>query len=419
MRNYEIDCSPAGLRALTRDALEYMKRLGYGPSWLDFQRRAWNNFVRFAEGAMRDDATFVDLVREFLAGRGIEEGIDGRDLGAAQRSVRGAMRSLTDYALHGCFQRRQGLVRNVLLPEAFDALVRGFVQHLDEVVGLARSSLVARRELATKFCHYLDTHEVSSVTDVEAHHLVDFIATRSYLRPSTLGNEASMLKTFLRYLCMVGLVPAELVRHVPRIRVRRHTRIPSVWTDEQVTALLGAVDRTSPKGKRDYAILLLAVRLGMRASDIRTLRLEELRWDDERIEYRQTKTGTPHTLPLTEELGEALIDYIRHGRPPTSHREVFLTAAAPFRPFGEQQAFYHILTDWRLRAGVKLPPPSRTGLHSLRHTVATRLLEAGTPLETIASVMGHVSPESARVYTKVGIEALRSAALDPEEVVHA
>ena len=128
----------------------------------------------------------------------------------------------------------------------------------------------------------------------------------------------------------------------------------------------------------------------------------------------QAKTGALVVLPLTEEVGEALIDYLRYGRPVTSHREVFLRINAPVEPFGGNDNLHHIITFYRQRAGIALPPQGGIGLHSLRHTVATWLLEAGTPLETIASILGHRSLESTQIYTKVDVETLRQAALEAE-----
>jgi integrase/recombinase XerD len=105
---------------------------------------------------------------------------------------------------------------------------------------------------------------------------------------------------------------------------------------------------------------------------------------------------------------------LRHGRPVTSHQEVFLRINAPVEPFGSNDNLHHIITFYRQRAGIALPPQGGTGLHSLRHTVATWLLEAGTSLETIASILGHRSLESTQIYTKIDVETLRQAALDPE-----
>lgn len=204
---------------------------------------------------------------------------------------------------------------------------------------------------------------------------------------------------------------------LPIIRVPRDAKIPSVWQQELIVRLLEAVDRSSAKGKRDYAILLLACRLGLRAGDIRALKLDQVHWADSTIEITQSKTGTPLRLPLTEEVGQALIDYLKSGRPQTIHREVFLKAVPPFDPFTESH-LHHIVTYWRLLAGIRFRSQQKRGVHSLRHTLATRLLEKGTPFSTIAEILGHSSLESTRIYAKADVEALRSVALDPEEVTY-
>jgi site-specific recombinase XerD len=113
-----------------------------------------------------------------------------------------------------------------------------------------------------------------------------------------------------------------------------------------------------------------------------------------------------------------LIDYLKSGRPQTAHREIFLKVNPPFDPFTGNN-LHHIVTYWRLLAGIQFRTPQKRGAHSLRHTVATRLLEKGTPFATIAEILGHSSLESTRIYAKADVEALRSVALDPEEVTHA
>ena len=123
-------------------------------------------------------------------------------------------------------------------------------------------------------------------------------------------------------------------------------------------------------------------------------------------------------MPLTEEVGEALIDYLKSGRPHTNHREVFLKLRSPFVPFSDHNHLYHIVTYWRELAGIHFRTPQRRGLHSLRHTLATELLREQTPLHVISEILGHATTASTLIYAKVDVEALRSAALDPEEVPH-
>src|SRR5437762_6470606 len=156
----------------------------------------------------------------------------------------------------------------------------------------------------------------------------------------------------------------------------------------------------------------------MRVGYNRTLKLDQLHWEDSTIEITQSKTGTPLRLPLTNEVGEALIDYLKSARPQTAHREVFLKANPPFDPFRGNN-LHHIVTYWRLLGGIRFRTVQKRGFHSLRHTLATRLLEKDTPLTTIAEILGHSSLESTRIYAKADVEALRTVALDPEEVTHA
>jgi site-specific recombinase XerD len=217
---------------------------------------------------------------------------------------------------------------------------------------------------------------------------------------------------------MQNLIADDLSPHVPKVRIARDARLPSVWRPQEVEALLAAVDRSSPKGKRDYAILLLACRLGLRVSDIVTLRLEHICWDQSRLDLVQFKTGEPLTLPLTEEVGQALIDYLQHGRPVTPYREVFLRLHAPLEPLSHRNSLQTLITFYRRRAGIALPADRKQGLSSLRHSVATRLLEVATPIEVISAVLGHSSLESTQIYLKVDVETLRSATLEIEEVSH-
>jgi integrase len=191
-----------------------------------------------------------------------------------------------------------------------------------------------------------------------------------------------------------------------------------VWEPELVERLLKVVERSSPRGKRDYAILLLACRLGLRLGDIRTLRLDDLKWDTAAIEITQSKTGAPLCLPMTEELGQALIDYLKSGRPQTAHRELFLRAQPPFTPFAEDGHFYYIVKYWRELAGIRFRSNQHCGLHSLRHTLATQLLREHTPMHVISEILGHATTASTMIYAKADVESLRAAALNTEELRH-
>ena len=180
--------------------------------------------------------------------------------------------------------------------------------------------------------------------------------------------------------------------------------------------MLENVDRGNPTGKRDYAILLLVSRLGMRAGDLKSLKLTDLDWKSKTIVIRQGKTNNIVTYPILKDIGWALIDYLQNARPVSDSPCVFLRMNAPFEAFGRDANLHNIITKHTRNAGITVPRGKRRGLHSLRHTLASTLLERGTPLPVISEVLGHITSRSTALYCLLGIEGLKQCALDPEEV---
>ncbi len=407
-----------GLDSLIASVVKHLENLGYRHGTIKNYQYTWKEFAQFTLENSKEKTFSTDLVFQFLDSCGISDKVE-TNMTFRQRHIRNVMHALTDFALHGCIQRRSHVVEKTKLSDNMEETLSGYEQFCREQLWSPLGTIRSRKRDITRFLYYLDSHGIESVKEIQASTLSRFVISCAHLKPATLAHLVSSIRSFLRYLYMTGSIDSNMVEHVPKIRVRSDEHIPSVWKSEDVDALLAAVDRSSPCGKRDYAILLLAVRLGMRVSDIRNLRFENLLWEQARIEINQAKSSEPLALPLTEEIGNALIDYLRYGRPESQLREVFLRANAPFKPFGHDNNLHYIITRYRRRAAINLPVQNRRGMHSLRHTMASRLLEAGIPLETISGIMGHISMETTRIYTKVNIEALQSVAIDPEEVTHA
>jgi len=335
---------------------------------------AWRKLAGFAADRGVGSLS-VDLTEAFLLHCGVGSSAPSAaeaPAASGQQHLTKAMRYLLEFQQHGCIRRRPSVTR-VPLPDALSRVLEAFVRFCTEELRIRHRTMRGRRSHVTAFLMYLANRGMPDVRSIDVETVSGFVTSR-YLKPRTLALVVCDLRSFLRYLAMEGVVPASVVERVPRVRVRKDDRIPEVWRAQDVAALLATIDRGSPVGKRDYAIVLLAARLGMRVGDIRDLRLEDLQWDAARIERSQTKTGAPLILPLTEEIGEALIAYLRDGRPPTARREVFLRHLAPFEPFAQDDNLYHIVATYRRRAGIALPKRFHKGIHSLRHTLATRRL---------------------------------------------
>lgn len=218
------------------------------------------------------------------------------------------------------------------------------------------------------------------------------------------------LRRFLRYIFEQGITNVDLSAPLFGIRSRRPEKLPSVYTTEEIRRMDASIDKFSPTGKRNYAIFLLASRLGLRASDIRLLQFQNIDWDDNTINFRQHKTQNDIQLPLLSIIGEAIIDYIRNARPKSDEHTVFLTATAPYTPISVP-GISSIISNIILTAGIDTKERHH-GSHCLRHSLATRLLEQGTTMPVISQALGHVNTESTMVYLNVDVKSLLSCSLD-------
>jgi site-specific recombinase XerD len=277
-----------------------------------------------------------------------------------------------------------------------------------------RSSRGVERVLRVFFA-WLDGRGIDALDKVQPAEVCEFLVSRKHLSRSTVAWAASVLRCFLRYLGMQGVVPACLVAAVESPRLYRMSSTPQVLEEETVERLLAAVDRTTPLGKRDYAMLLLGVRYGLRPCDIRGLRLDAIRWREQRLVILQSKTQRPLELPLMADVDEALVDYLGNGRPACGFREVFVRHMVPIAPFVESNNLWEVMDRAFKAAGLE-PPPGQHGFYLLRHTAATRMLARGVPFDTISDVLGHASVDTTRIYAKVDIKGLRSVALSVGEV---
>ena len=401
------------LERVVANASHHLEELGYSRRSLRRYDTIWRALVSFAEAKGFENRYSEELATSFVAACRAEPDASR----GWRRHVGSGVRMLGDFHRDGRIVRPRVDRRTLTIPPAMRKPFEDYQDYARDRLHLRRSSLNERADAIAKFLDFLDTRAVESLPRLQPADLTAFVTWLGRYRPKTVSRIVSDVRQFLRFLTLSGILQRDLAATLPRVRVPRDAAIPSVWDAELVVKLLAAVDRSSPIGKRDYAMLLLAARLGPRVGDLRTLRLDDIDWDAATINIPQSKTGTPQRLPLPEDVGEALIDYLRFGRPAHGqHREVFLRHKPPVGPFGDATHLHYVVTRWRQVAGIRFPNQQRHGFHSLRHTLATRLLREQTPLHVIAEILGHASSESTLIYTKADTEMLREAALDPEEV---
>ena len=391
---------------------------GYSRRMVNRYMLVWQHLAEFAREHNLGNDYSRNLAMRFEEVYGLREGESLKLSERWRRYLVFGLRVLDDYARTGSVVRFVVERSGLRIPQAMQRPMHDYERFAKERRHLRMSSLQERMHGIAVFLDFLRSRGVMALDQMQAQDISAFITSRSRWKPRTVAHVASDVKLFLQFLFLRDILPRDFSGVVPTIRVARHDTIPSVWDQELVAKLLDAVDRNLPRGKRDYAILLLASRLGMRLGDIRTLRLDDLNWAAATIEIAQGKTGAPLVLPMSEEVGLALIDYLKSARPSSPYREVFLHLTPPFEPFSEKTHLHHVVKYWRELAGIQFRSKQRQGLHSLRHTLATRLLHEQTPFHIISAVLGHASSATTFIYAKADVEMLRSAALNTEEARH-
>jgi integrase/recombinase XerD len=316
---------------------------------------------------------------------------------------------LNDYHLHGVIFPKYTTSSFSLL--SYHSSVLEQFQEYRKQFQISSSTLKSYEKYIGKFLLFMERHSVLDLSQITASSILDYTNIFAGYSSATSHNSLSALRVFIRYLHEIGTLDEDFSDKVPHVRYQRDAHIPSAFSKEDVHRVLEAVDRSSPRGKRDYAMLLLASELGLRSGDIRNLAFSNLHWEKNTIELTMSKTGKPITLPLLEKIGMAIIDYVKYARPETDSDCVFLRHISPIQPLSAS-ALSTIVKQYISIAGIDVRPGQSQGPHAMRHSLASALLEDNIPLPIISEILGHTDSRTTGVYLKIDVNQLRNCALE-------
>jgi len=386
-------------------------RLGYKDSTMVWYRGCWRRVERFfASGGVQEFSLDMAMAWVDQACGGFFDKEQAGTLKPTDVYLFRVAQMLDDFAVHGAVLRRYSRTVGKLTVDQSEVVSR--FQAWLQAAGCAASTVRAYGTVAGEFLAF--TGGRGGLAGLDAGVIGAFVATLAGYQAKTVEHKLCAVRSLLRFAAGEGLIDVAVLEAVPAAKSSRQARIPSVWDRAEVAKILEAVDRGNPCGKRDYAIILLITRLGLRGIDVKRLEFADLDWPGNRLSVVQAKTGHRVQLPLLKDVGWAVIDYIRCGRPQSDCPQVFIRHTAPIGPFSDQDHLHQILVKHARVARVRLGENRRHGMHSLRHTLATRLLEDGTPVEQIADILGHQSVASTGVYLKSSLGLLATCALDPD-----
>lgn len=390
-----------------------MLRLGYTKESMQFYQRRWAMLLQFAEErgeAFYSERLGIDFVEKHF--QIFEKDFDKKLSQAEVQELR-IIRVIGDFQLHQTILRRYYKHKKILTEPYFIKISEQFRIHCSNK-DYSNVTIEHYVKQSARFMDYLVSQHRLNFNDLNLTEIHAYIKTLVRYTYKTVEQNICSIRAFLRFLLEIGEIKTDLAAKTPMIQARKQTRIPSVWTMEELKQLMAVIDRGSPKGKRDYAIILLACCLGMRCLDIKKLKMTDFHWEEKQVIFTQSKTRTPLSLPLTADVGWAVIDYLKYGRPKIDSPYVFVKHMAPFGPFSEGDHLSQIIKRYMEQA--HLPTlKKRRGMHSLRHTMASVLLEKDTPLSVISDILGHIDTDSTAIYLKVDLKKLQECSLDWEE----
>ena len=394
---------------LTESAKESMEQTGYSANYISALSKTWNVLIRY------------------LA----EQGIPGYSTSAGTAFLKDLYDICSDQPyckLSGTDKRRKRAIlilnncvehKTLFAPPSYHKcnfsiqFGRKFQMFIDSRTqqGFSLSTINGNIYCLNRLSDYLDDLDIQSLDEIKSVHIVGFMKRQSIGgKIPTLKNVASCLRLFLKFLFSKNYISRDLSSFVPQVKSRPY-KIPSVYTKDEIQKMLSCIDRSGPKGKRDYAMVLLATRLGMRASDICGLTFENLKWHKDTIEFITKKTGASAVLPLIGEVGEAIIEYLKYGRSDSEDRHIFLRMQIPL--VAMKPSSMHLIVSKALRkADIPLLPGKHHGPHALRASLASAMLDKNIASPVISEALTHKNTDTTRNYLKIDIGHLREYSLE-------
>jgi site-specific recombinase XerD len=394
---------------LIKNASEYLAtQLSYSPSSVNKYRSVWKQIRRFmsTNGITRYDQS---VEKQLLSHRFGERNL--REFSVYEKECYNGVKMLTAFQQKGLIQLPE---RPRKAPLVFDGeigqVMQDFLGYKKTEDRLSKIRLDCYQRHLFGFLTYCQGQQIESIQAIDLAVILRFIGQ---LNPNTTPVllAISALRGFMKYVFEQKLSMVDYSGKIPRYQRVSQPRLPSTYSTTEIEKLIACQERSSATGKRNYAIILLAARLGLRASDICRLRFESLQWHTSTIHIRQYKTGRELILPLLAEVGNAIIDYLRYARPRSEEPFVFLSQRPPFGPFLSSNVVTHVVQRAFAKASLRTAD-RRFGPHALRHSLSNRMLQTRTALPVISQVLGHQSSESTRYYLRIDLESFKQCILE-------
>ena len=391
----------------TVDYLEH--KLYYSLSSINSHMTSWRKVKNFMceNGITQYNRTIEEQIiqRKF-------NGRSRKELSGKEKHFYVSLKILTEFQETGKISTAPRIKKKAFVFEGIvGQVMTEFINYKKEVERLSPRTIHCYQRSLSLLLDYCNNHSIDCVQSIELQTIFKFIEEVDRNKNMPIYIVISALREFMKYLFVRKFSTVDFSSKIPRYKTIIQPKIPSTYSKQEIETLISSIERSSAVGKRNYAIVLIAARLGLRASDICNLKFENLYWDTSEIRFKQYKTGKELILPLLTDVGNAIIDYLKYGRPQSEELYVFLTERPPYGRFTTSNVVTHVVQRAFINAGIEIGG-RRFGPHSLRHSLGLRMLEESTILPVITEVLGHENTQSTRYYLKIDVKSMKQCILD-------
>lgn len=394
------------ITVLVQDAMRLLRELGLKEGTLDsYVTRAFRPAIRFYEtkGITEYQEPLMLQVKTLYQEQYRDGSISKETLNWRLRGIN----ILSEIHATGSFEWKVFSHKEpVTLPAPLEYRVVDFISNLDLSDKRKRNT----ESIIRRFVRFISDKGLADLSAVTPIQVRDFMLNISFDRPKSMDDVVDALRKFFRYLHERKEINSSLHMILTAPRSRDHRVKPCMKTDE-VSQMLLKIDRTVPRGKRDFAVLTLAATTGLRAGDLANLKMTDVVWRKKELHFMQGKTQAMLVLPLQKNVMNALADYILHGRPSSDSEYLFLRSTAPYHHFHDGVSIACIFRKYLSEAGIRhLQNDGRT-LHGMRRMIGTQMITSGIPVTIVAQVLGHSGIKATKQYISLDVEGLRNCAL--------
>ena len=380
---------------------EEMQRKKYSDYEIRSMNQIWKELLLYIE--TNQDAVFDENYRQNFLQNHYSEALEIRD---SMYRITRAMNLLLDY-IHFHVIFRQYNTQKTLFMKGYIEIFTLFLKE-ESRRGLAEGTLKVYRSRLLRLHDFLIDTGAESFKEVTQEQINIYIISLARFSSTCVSESLRMIRRLSDYAYQNGYCKKSFANSIPHVKNLRQQKLPSTFTENEINLIINSVDRANPIGKRNYAIFLIAARLGLRSGDICTLKFTDINWDTKTISFTQQKTRRFLSLPLPDDVGWAVIDYLKNGRPESDSNTIFISHRTPYSSL---ETISNIIPMQMRSAGIKAPLNRRIGMHAFRHGLATLMLEKDIPLPIISQTLGHADINSTEVYLRISLKQLSKCGL--------